>query len=104
MRKVLRSFLGLASYYRNFINNIAKIASTLTKKTSEKVEFEWNEDMTQAFEEMKDALCTSQVLVYPNYEKSLIVSTDASSERSESYYLNWITTDMNTQFYTRADI
>ena len=78
-KKELRSFLGIASYYRRFIKGFAKIASPLTEKTSEKFEFEWTEEMQKAFEMLKEALTTAPVLVYPDYQKPFIVSTDASS-------------------------
>ena len=76
---VVHSFLGLASYYRRPIKNFAKIAGPLTEKTTEKVEFEWNNDMTLAYGKLKETLCASHVLLYPTYKKPFIVSTDASS-------------------------
>ena len=48
-RKGLRSFLGLASYYRRFIKGFAKIAQPLSEKTSESVTYEWNGEMQAAF-------------------------------------------------------
>ncbi len=47
-RKELRSFLGLASYYRIFIPCFAKIAKPLNEKTSDKIEFVWSEEMQTA--------------------------------------------------------
>ena len=79
-RTELRSFLGLASYYRRFIKGFAKIALPLTEKTSESVAFEWTEEMDEAFQELKEALCVAPVLTYPDYEKPFVVSTDASSK------------------------
>lgn len=78
-RKDLRSFSGLSSYYRNFIKGFAKIAHSLTEKTSESVKFEWTEDMDKAFESLKTALTTAPVLIYPDYEKPFIVATDTSN-------------------------
>ena len=78
-RKELRSFLGWVSYYRRFIKGFAKIASPLTEKTSENVEFSWSEEMQAAFEALKKSLTTPPVLIYPKYEKEFIVATDASS-------------------------
>ena len=79
-RKELRSFLGLASYYRRFIKSFAKIAGPLTEKTSESITYEWTDEMQMAFEELKESLTKPPVLVYPNYGKPFIVSTDASSK------------------------
>ena len=56
-RKDLRSFLGLASYYRRFIKGFARIALPLTEKTSNNVEFTWTEEMQAAFDTLKEALC-----------------------------------------------
>ena len=78
-RKELRSFLGLASYYRRFIRGFARIALPLTEKTSNNVDFTWTEEMQKSFGTLKEALCTAPVLVYPDYDKPFIVSTDASS-------------------------
>lgn len=57
-RKDLRWFLGLPSYYRRPIKNIAKVASSFTEKTSEKNDFECDYEMNLAFEELREALCT----------------------------------------------
>ncbi len=76
--KELRPFLGLSSYYRRFIKGFAKIASPLSEKTLEKVDFEWMSEMQQAFETLKQALITAPVLAYPDFTKPFIVATDAS--------------------------
>ena len=78
-RKQLRSFLGIASYYRRFIKNFVKIARPLSKKTLEKVEFEWTPSMQKSFEKLKQALTTPPVLAYPDSSKPFLVATDASS-------------------------
>ena len=78
-RKVLRSFLGIASYYRRFIKNFAKIARTLLEKTSEKVEIEWAPSMQKSFDTLKQALTTAPVLAYPDFSKPFLVATDTSS-------------------------
>lgn len=75
----LRSFLGLASYYRRFIKDFAKIASCLHAATTPKGSFAWTEDMRAAFGELKRKLCEPPVLAYPDFTKPFIVETDASS-------------------------
>ena len=79
-RKELRSFLGLASYYRRFIPGFARIARPLNNKTSDNVKFVWSEDMQTAFEELKVRLTSAPVLAYSYYEKPFVVCTDASSK------------------------
>ncbi len=75
--KELRSFLGLASYYLRFIKGLAKIASPLSEKTSEKVDFEWTSEIQEAFETLKQALIAAPVLVFPGFAKPFIAGTDA---------------------------
>ena len=78
-RKQLRSFLGIAFYYRRFIKNFAKIARPLSEKTSEKVEFECTPSMQNSFDTLKQALTTAPVLAYPDFSRPFLVATDASS-------------------------
>jgi hypothetical protein len=79
-QKKLRGFLGLASYYRKFIEGFAKIAQPLTKITGKNHEFKWTNEQQQAFEKLKERLMTYPVLRYPNFEKEFILMTDASKE------------------------
>ncbi len=76
--KELRSFLGQASYFRLFIKRFAKIASLLSEKVSEKVDFEWTSEIQRAFETLTQALITAPVLAYPDFTNRFIVATDAS--------------------------
>jgi hypothetical protein len=69
--------LGLTSYYRRFIKSFAEIASplhSLTKNT----EFVWSRECQLAFDLLKQRLMTAPVLVYPNFDQSFILETDAS--------------------------
>ena len=77
--KEVRSFLGMAGYYRRFIKDFSKIANPITKLTHQDSEIIWSEECDKAFEEMKDKLTTAPVLAYPDYSKEFILSTDASS-------------------------
>ncbi|EYC40353.1 hypothetical protein Y032_0618g710 [Ancylostoma ceylanicum] len=80
----LRTFLGMASYYRKFILRFAKIAKCLYELTSTKAEWKWTEDHEQAFAELKKAMSTAPVLGQPNLEGAsrgthpFIIYTDAS--------------------------
>jgi hypothetical protein len=75
----LRSFLGLASYYRKFIKNFAKIAAPLTnllKKSA--VTYEWEETCDKAFETLKGILVKASVLKLPDFDKDFEIHSDTS--------------------------
>ncbi|XP_073031204.1 uncharacterized protein [Primulina eburnea] len=74
----VRSFLGLAGYYRRFIENFSKIALPLTSLTRKSVKFEWTIACQQAFQELKDKLTFAPVLVLPCGTKDFVVYSDAS--------------------------
>ena len=77
--KNLRSFLGICNYYRRFIKDYAKKARALESicgKNNEKIR--WTEMCEKAFREMKEALITAPVLVFPDFRKEFILDTDAS--------------------------
>jgi hypothetical protein len=76
----LRSFLGLASYYRKFIKNFAKIAAPLTnllKKPA--VTYEWEEACDEAFGTLKGILVKALVLKLPDFDKEFQIHSDASN-------------------------
>ncbi len=75
----VRSFLGLAGYYRAFVRNFASIASPLTGLFKKGVPFIWHDAQRQAFEFLKHALSHTPVLAFPDYKKPFILCTDASS-------------------------
>lgn len=75
--KNVKMFLGLASYYRKFIENFSDIAEPLTKLTRHKYKFEWTPECQNAFEKLKSALISYPVLMYPDFDKRRI-TTDAS--------------------------
>ncbi|GJT57147.1 putative reverse transcriptase domain-containing protein [Tanacetum coccineum] len=58
----VRSFLGLAGYYRRFIENFSKIAKSLTVLTQKNRTFDWGEEQEEAFQTLKDKLCNAPVL------------------------------------------
>jgi len=74
----VRVFLGLASFYRRLVPNFAQIAKPLTTLTRKDQKFEWGPSQREAFEGLKDKLCTTPVLAYPNFELPFILTTDAS--------------------------
>ena len=68
-----RSFLGLAGYYRRFIEGFAKIAFPLTKLTRKAVRFVWNEACEASFQELKKRLTTAPVLALPDDQGGFVV-------------------------------
>jgi hypothetical protein len=75
----LRSFLGLASYYRKFIKNFARIMAPLTnllKKSA--VTYEWDEACDEAFETLKGILVKAPVLKLPDFDKDFEIHSNAS--------------------------
>ena len=77
-RTELKAFLGLASYYRWFIQGFAEIAVELNKLTSKAKVFEWKEKEEKAFEKLKSALTSEPVLAKPNFQKGWFLDVDAS--------------------------
>ncbi|GJU15605.1 putative reverse transcriptase domain-containing protein [Tanacetum coccineum] len=61
----IHQFLGLASYYRRFIEDFSKIARPMTKLTQKRVKFDWGEKAKDAFQLLKQKLCSAQILALP---------------------------------------
>ena len=78
--KQVRSFLGLASYYRRFIENFAKIAGPLHQITHKNKVFEWNPEAEVAFNRLKQTLVKAPILGYPDFNNPFVVYTDASDQ------------------------
>ncbi|KAI3797887.1 hypothetical protein L1987_33151 [Smallanthus sonchifolius] len=76
----IRSFLGLAGYYRRFIQDFSRIALPLTKLTRKEVKYEWGQTQNNAFEELKARLTQAPVLTLPEGNEDLVVYTDASGQ------------------------
>ena len=78
--KEVKSFLGLAGYYRRFIKDFSKISGPLIELTKQDVTFNWTEACEEAFSTLKSRLMSSPILAYPNYNEPYILQTDASGE------------------------
>eukprot|EP00795_Rhopilema_esculentum_P001442 gene1442-biopygen10090 len=76
--KDIRSFLGLANYYRRFVQGFAKIASPLNMLTRKGIPFVWSSACENAFHLLKQRLCSAPILAYPDFTKSFHLYTDAS--------------------------
>ncbi|GJY03804.1 putative reverse transcriptase domain-containing protein, partial [Tanacetum coccineum] len=74
----IHQFLGLASYYRRFIEEFLKIAKSMTKLTQKKVKFDWDDEQEAAFQLIKKKLCSAPILALPEGSKDFIVYCDAS--------------------------
>ncbi|GFU58770.1 hypothetical protein TNCV_3089111 [Trichonephila clavipes] len=76
----LRSFLGLCTYYRKFVRGFSNIARPLHKLTESKQKFQWTKECEDSFLQLKEALTSSPILIYPQPDKPFILDTDASNE------------------------
>ena len=75
--KQLKGFLGFANYYRRFVKDFAKIASCLFKMTSKKQKFEWKAIHEDAFNKLKQKLCSTPVLGFPDLTLPYELHVDA---------------------------
>ncbi|GJT81533.1 putative reverse transcriptase domain-containing protein [Tanacetum coccineum] len=71
-------FLGLAGYYQRFIEGFSKIAKSMTKLTQKGIKFDWGEKEENAFQLIKQKLCSAQILALPEGSKDFVVYCDAS--------------------------
>ncbi|WVZ63308.1 hypothetical protein U9M48_012949, partial [Paspalum notatum var. saurae] len=78
--KVVRGFLGLASYYWRFIENFSKTAKPMTSLLEKDAEFRWTDAQQAAFDELKKRLTTAPMLALPDQQKKFIVYCDASRD------------------------
>ncbi|KAD4982452.1 hypothetical protein E3N88_19123 [Mikania micrantha] len=76
----IRSFLGLAGYYRRFISNFSKIALPLTTLTQKGKSYEWGPKQEDAFQNLKHMLCNAPILTLPDGNDDFVVYCDASNQ------------------------
>ncbi|KAL5479377.1 hypothetical protein EMCRGX_G022895 [Ephydatia muelleri] len=77
----VRQFIGLASYYRRYIQHFADIARPLHRLTQKDATYCWSEECEQAFRNLKTKLTEAPILAYPRFDKEaspLVLQTDAS--------------------------
>ena len=77
--KTLKSFLGLASYYRRFVPNFSKVAGPLYSLTKKNSIFTWTSTCQEVFEKLKHLLTNTPVLAFPDFTEGFLLETDASS-------------------------
>ncbi|GJY40109.1 putative reverse transcriptase domain-containing protein [Tanacetum coccineum] len=76
----VRSFLGLAGYYRRFIENFSKIAKPFTLLTQNNQKYEWGKKQEKAFQTLKENLCNAPILSLPDRVENFVVYCDASNQ------------------------
>ncbi|GJV35871.1 putative reverse transcriptase domain-containing protein [Tanacetum coccineum] len=74
----IRQFLGLAGYYRRFIEGFLKIVKSMTKLTQKGIKFDWDEKEENAFQLIKQKLCSAPILALPKGSEDFVVYCDAS--------------------------
>nr|GEV61780.1 retrotransposon protein, putative, Ty3-gypsy subclass [Tanacetum cinerariifolium] len=74
----IRQFLGLAGYYRRFIEGFSKISKSMTKLTQKGVKFEWGEKQEAAFQLLKQKLYLAPILALPEGSEDFVVYCNAS--------------------------
>ncbi|CAM8979409.1 unnamed protein product [Rhodiola kirilowii] len=74
----VRSFHGLASFYRRFVKDFSIVATPLTSVIKKNVEIQMGSSTREAFNKLKDSLTHAPVLVLPNFEKTFDIKCDAS--------------------------
>jgi hypothetical protein len=76
----IRSFLGLAGYYRRFIEGFAKITKPMTELLAKGKTFEWTPRREDSFQELKKILTTTPILTMPDMEKPFSIYYDESGQ------------------------
>jgi hypothetical protein len=76
----IRSFSGLAGYYRRFIEGFSKLSGPLTALTRKNARFVWTDKCEQCFQELKRQLVTALVLALPTESGNFVVYSDASKK------------------------
>nr|GEU61838.1 putative reverse transcriptase domain-containing protein [Tanacetum cinerariifolium] len=74
----IRQFLGLAGYYRRFIEGFSKIAKSMTKLTQKGIKFDWGEKEENTFQLIKHKLCSVPILALSEGNEDFVVYCDAS--------------------------
>ncbi len=87
--KETRRFLGMAGFYRKHIDNFSHLAAPLTDLTRKNQRFRWAVDCQRAFEDLKNKLVTSPILVKANLSRQFILETDASQQNVAAVLLQY---------------
>lgn len=77
-KRELRGFLGLCSYYREFVPNFATTAAPLTDLVGPKAAWKWEQEQQTAFDKLKHKLAQAPVLAHPDFTRTFYLQPDAS--------------------------
>ena len=77
----MRCFLGLAGYYRRFIEDFSRLAAPVTRLTLKVVKFDWDDQCEEVFQELKRRLTSTPILIVPERGQGYTVYRDASKTR-----------------------
>lgn len=78
-KRQIRSFMGMCSYYRRFIQNFAEIAQPLYQIQDKVTPFVWNENCQDSFAKLKQVMTSTPILAFPDFQKPFMLDCDASS-------------------------
>ena len=76
----VRSFLGMAGYYRRFVEGFSKLALPITKLLRKTNKFEWTAECENAFQELKERMVTAPILAIPEGNEGFVIYSDASKK------------------------
>ena len=74
----IRSFLGLATYYRRFVRDFSSIAAPMYELTKDSIPFVWGMEQQKSFDTLKQCIISSPIIRLPDFNKDWIMYTDAS--------------------------
>ncbi|XP_011859426.1 PREDICTED: uncharacterized protein LOC105556922 [Vollenhovia emeryi] len=77
-QKNIKQFLGLVGYYRRFIPQFSKIAKPLSDLLKKDTPFNFQQKHIEAFDTLRNCLCTEPILQYPDFNQPFVLTTDAS--------------------------
>ena len=81
----MKTFLGMAGFYRHFIKNFADLVEPLNNLTRKNVKFVWSDECDKSFKQIIKLLTEKPILSYPNFHETFYLSTDASKTGVELY-------------------
>jgi hypothetical protein len=76
----VHSFMGLAGYYRWFLEGFSKITNPITELQKKNKKFVWTKKCAEAFQKLKELLTTTPILKFPDMDADFLVCTNASKE------------------------